>query len=247
MRKIFLLFLIHVIFVGSSQTLHVKTGLTYTVNLPAKKTDRPPVIIMLHGYGSNEMDLFDLSKSFDERFLTVSLRAPFSAQGQGYCWYTLDFLPDKQFKHNYPQLKESRTKLLSFISNICKEYSADSTQVFIMGFSQGAIMAYDIAFYKPEKVKGVLPLSGLLLEETKKIKTDVFKLAKVKFFIAHGNSDNVIDLKKSEEAAAYLQSKKNNVTLKVYDMPHSISGKELNDIKSWLKSNIEKEKPDSKK
>jgi predicted esterase len=34
-----------------------------------------------------------------------------------------------------------------------------------MGFSQGAIMCYDLALSKPEKVKGVLPLSGLLLED----------------------------------------------------------------------------------
>lgn len=226
----------------NTQTLTIKTDLTYKVNLPLKKTEKPPVIVLLHGYGSNEEDLFDIAKSFDERFITVSLRAPLPVKDQGYCWYPLDFTANKEFRHDYKIAKESRAKILSFISSFCKEYKADSTQVFLLGFSQGAIMSYDLAFFKPEKIKGVLALSGLLLEETKKIKTDALKLAKVKFFIAHGNADNVIDFKKGEEAAKYLQSKKNNVTFKSYDMPHALVGKELNDIKDWLKSNTEKEK-----
>lgn len=226
----------------NTQTLTIRTDLTYKVNLPLKKTEKPPVIVLLHGYGSNEEDLFDIAKSFDERFVTVSLRAPFNAKDQGYCWYPLDLTVNKEFRHDYKMAKESRTKILAFISSFCKEYKADSTQVFLLGFSQGAIMSYDLAFFKPEKIKGVVALSGLLLEETKKIKTDALKLAKVKFFIAHGNADNVIDLKKGEEAAKFLKDKKNNVTFKTYEMPHALVGKELNDIKDWLKSNIEKEK-----
>jgi phospholipase/carboxylesterase len=229
------------------QTVAVTTDLVYKVQQPSQKQSKTPVIIMLHGYGSNEEDLFDIAKSFDGRFLTFSLRAPFAAEGQGYCWYKLDFLPNKQFKHDYKQAKESRKKILSFISQACKAYGADSSQVFILGYSQGAIMAYDVALNKPEKIKGVIALSGFLMEETKKAKVDAFKLSEVKFFIAHGNADNVVDYKAGEESAKFLQSKKNNVTFRSYDMPHAIIGKELNDIKSWLKSNIASEKPAAKK
>ena len=59
--------------------------------------------------------------------------------------------------------------------------------------------------------------------------------------------DNVIDFKEGEDAAKFLQSKKNNVNFKNYEMPHSINGAELNDIKTWLKSNIEKEKKEDGK
>lgn len=230
-----------------AQTAAIKTDLVYKVQQPSQKQEKTPVIIMLHGYGSNEEDLFDLAKSFDGRFLTFSLRAPYAADGQGYCWYKLDFLPNKQFKHDYKQASESRKKILSFISQACKNYGADSTQVFILGYSQGAIMAYDVALNKPEKIKGVVALSGFILDETKKTKMDAFKIANVKFFIAHGNADNVVDYKAGEESAKFLQSKKNNVTFKSYDMPHAIIGKELNDIKSWLKSNVAGEKPAIKK
>ncbi|MGZ4043255.1 MAG: alpha/beta hydrolase [Bacteroidia bacterium] len=242
MEKLLFIFFCIVGYISSSQTVTINTDLAYKVNLPSQKTCKAPVIIMLHGYGSNEGDLFELAKSLDPWFITFSLRAPFAANGQGYCWYKLDFLPQKQFRHDYNQAKQSREKILSFISNACKAYKADSSQVFILGFSQGAIMSYELVLSKPEKIKGVIALSGLLLEETKKIKFDGFKVANVKFFIAHGTMDNVIDYKKGEEAASYLQSKKNNVTFKSYDMPHTITGKELDDIKSWLTSNISIEK-----
>lgn len=221
----------------------INTTLEYKVNLPLKKTAKVPVVIMLHGYGSNEADLFDISKSFDERVITFSLRGPYAdGSKQGYSWFELNKNEQKEFQINYKETAESRNKILSFISNACKAYSLDSTQVFVMGFSQGAIMCYDLAFSHPGKIKGVLPLSGFILPQTKDLKPKTENLMKTGFFIAHGTQDNVIDFKKGEEAATLLSAKKIPVTFKSYSMPHSICGKELNDIKSWMDSQITKEK-----
>lgn len=225
-----------------AQKPEIKTDLIYKVNLPAKKSDKTPVMIMLHGYGSNEADLFDISKSLDERFITFSLRGPFAIPVEGYSWFSLDFLPQKQFKYNYKELKESKSKIFSFISNACKAYKLDSTQIFIMGYSQGAIMSYDLAFSKPEKIKGVIALSGYILPESKQLKTDAGKLMNVNFFIGHGDMDQVVDYKAAEEANKYLTEKKLKVEFKTYQMPHAINGKELNDIKAWLKKNLKEEK-----
>jgi phospholipase/carboxylesterase len=216
-----------------SQT--IKTTLTYSVNMPLKKTIKTPVLIMLHGYGSNEADLFDIAKALDPRFITFSLRAPNTTPDGGFCWYQLDVLPDKQFRYNYEEARLSRMKILSFISNACKAYHLDSTQVFIMGFSQGSMLAYDIALSSPDKVKGILALSGRIMEESKMLQINLQKLSKVKFFIAHGNSDNIIKIKEAEKANQFLMEKQvADLTYKTYEMPHSISGKELNDLKAWL-------------
>jgi phospholipase/carboxylesterase len=217
----------------------INTELAYLVHESKAKTN-PPVIIMLHGYGSNEGDLFDISNSLDERFITFSVRAPYKASEVGNAWYDLKFLPDKQISCNYEQLKQSKAKLLSFISNACKAYKADSTKVFLMGFSQGAIIAYDIALTNPSKIAGVMALSGRLLEETKSNKMNAAAIEKLKFYIAHGYSDNVIDIKEADKANEFLKTKKiTNVQYKNYEMPHSICGDELNDIKKWLKKQID--------
>ncbi|MCE3260577.1 MAG: phospholipase/Carboxylesterase [Bacteroidetes bacterium] len=246
MKKFLLILFLHAATLHFSQTLTVKTDLVYKVNLPSKQLDKPPVLILLHGYGSNESDLFDISKSVDERFLTFSLRAPYAARGQGHSWYALEY-PDGKRTHDYQQAKISRNKILAFISEACRTYKADSTQVFIMGFSQGAIMCYDIALSKPEKIKGALPLSGLLMDDSKKIKTDSLKMKKVKFFIAHGSEDNIINFKEGENAAKAVKEKKAVVSFKSYPVAHSISGQELNDIKSWLKSSLDQPKTEAKK
>lgn len=216
----------------------INTDLTYSVN-PSKAKSNPPVLILLHGYGSSEGDLFALAQSIDDRFLTFSLRAPFKGADVGYSWYELKFRPNKETTCNYAEAKESRAKILSFISNACKAYKADSTKVFLLGFSQGAIMAYDLALNSPKKIAGILALSGRMLEESKTEKPDMTYVAKVKFFIAHGKSDNVIDIKEAEKANEYLKTNLvKELDYKTYEMPHTLMGTELNDIKAWLKKAI---------
>jgi phospholipase/carboxylesterase len=218
---------------GFSQKIN--TELIYLVKEPAKKTNKTPVIIMLHGYGSNESDLFDISNALDSRFIVFSLRAPYPITGGGFSWYEMQFLPDQKFTYNYKQTKESRTEILSFISKACLAYGVDSTQIFLMGYSQGGIMAYDIALAAPKKINGIMALSSYILNDTKLLKTDWLSVSKLKIFIAHGKSDNVIKITEAENAVAFLKEKKVvNTTYTAYEMPHALIGKELNDIKQWL-------------
>jgi phospholipase/carboxylesterase len=213
----------------------INTPLVYLVKEPVKKSTKMPVLIMLHGYGSNEQDLIDLSPLLDTRFIVFSLRAPIQVSREGFAWYKMDFLKDQKFKYRYEETKLSREKILNFISKACAAYGADSNQVFVMGFSQGAILSYDLAFAAPKKVCAVLALSGRLLEETKSMKTDWLALTHVKFFIAHGDLDQVIKMTDSEKATEFLKAKKvTNLTFKKYSMAHAIEKNELTDIKQWL-------------
>lgn len=232
------LFLVTLICSFCSFAQKIDTDLTYSVN-PSKEKSKAPVLILLHGYGSSEGDLFALANSIDDRFLTFSLRAPFKGADVGYSWYELKFLRNKETSCNYSEAKESRAKILSFISHACKAYKADSTKVFLLGFSQGAIMAYDLALNNPKKIAGILALSGKLLEESKPAKIDNTAVANVKVFIAHGKSDNVIDIKEAEKANEYLKANLiKELSYKTYEMPHTLMGAELNDIKAWLKKAI---------
>ena len=238
MKHLLSLFFICYFLFGFSQT--VKSDLIYKINQPITKTDKPcPLLILLHGYGSNEDDLFSMGKLLDSRFTTISLRAPNAIKDDGYCWYSLEFLADKKFKYNYKQALESRLKILSFISNACKVYKLDSNNVFVLGFSQGAIMGYDLALAAPQKIKGLLALSGRMMEESKNLKTDWTIAARTNYFIAHGNSDNVILKTESDSAVKFLKSKQlKKITFTTYEMSHTISNEELTDIKKWLTAGV---------
>ncbi len=213
----------------------ISTSLSYSVQLPQVKTKHPAVLILLHGYGSNEADLLPLAKQIAPVMLSFSLRAPNSTGRGGFCWYQLEFLADQKFKYDYNEALKSKQQILEFISKACKAYQADSTKVYLIGFSQGAIMSYELALSAPAKIKGVMALSGRMMPETAQLKTDEQKLKQVRFFIAHGFSDTVIKEADGRAAYTFLQRfKLPRLVYKTYNMPHTISQDELNDLRLWL-------------
>lgn len=225
------------LFLVLTQTIfsqNLNTSLTYSVIQPTIKTQKPPVLIILHGFGSDENDFIDLAKSVDGRFIKFTLRGPNPVHEGAYCWYRLNFLPNGNFTYNYEEVKASRTKVLAFISEACKVYGLDSSRVFVMGFSQGAILSYDLALFAPTKIKGILPLSGRLMEESKSHKPGLKELAGLKVFVAHGTKDERIKYLESEKAVEFLKAKKIVPEFKTYDMGHSVSLEESQDIKFFL-------------
>lgn len=215
-------------------------GFKYLVNEPAIKEKRPPVLLILHGYGANEEDLFELSRGFDGRFKTFCLRAPQTLQEGSYAWYTLERNNQSGFKYDYKQVKEIRQRLLNFIKYTCREQQLDSNRVFILGFSQGAMLAFDMAISDPSRINGIVALSGKLLPESRPLKPNVAAFKNLRVFIAHGDQDLMIPHTEAEKAEQYLKSLEiTNLQRKSYSMAHSINGQELIDIRQWLTRHLD--------
>ena len=54
--------------------------------------DKPsPLLVMVHGYGSNEEDLFSFARALPSELTIISIRGPISVQGMGYAWYDISF------------------------------------------------------------------------------------------------------------------------------------------------------------
>ena len=68
-------------------------SLVHLVCEPIVKADTPPLLLLLHGVGSNEDDLFGLAPYLDERFLIISVRAPNTLGPGSYAWFDVDFTP----------------------------------------------------------------------------------------------------------------------------------------------------------
>jgi phospholipase/carboxylesterase len=231
MKKLFLVLLLGVVLQVHSQK--VSTDLIYKVKSPRSISSKTPVLILLHGYGSNELDLYSFASNFESEFLVFSLRAPYSTGRGGNCWFSLEFLPDQKFKYSYKEAQKSRDQVSRFIRSACRSYPADSTSVFVVGFSQGAILSYDLALHGSFNLKGVVALSGLMLPETQNAR--IKSVSGTNFFIGHGTSDNVVRFTDGKEAYMYLKEKKlANVIFKPYQVAHSISAAELSDIRSWM-------------
>ena len=129
---------------------------------PSSLTEKAPVIIMLHGYGSNENDLFSFAGELPEEYLIVSAKAPLAMQPYGNAWYEINFDASQNKFTNDEQAIESRELIVKFIDEVVENYHADPEQVILLGFSQGAILSYAVALSYPEKINKVVALSGYI-------------------------------------------------------------------------------------
>lgn len=74
----------------------MKLALEYLIREPKVKTDKNPLILLLHGYGSNEQDLFSYASELPEEYYVIAARAPYDLQYGSYAWYAINFDGDQK-------------------------------------------------------------------------------------------------------------------------------------------------------
>lgn len=208
--------------------------LHYLVREPKIKTDHPPVILLLHGVGSNENDLFSFAGQLPDNFLVISARAPYEQGPGSYAWYEVDFSTGKPVP-NAAQAEKSRTVIIDFINQLKEKYHFDDARVYLCGFSQGAIMAYSVGLTRPDKIRGMAIMSGRLLDEVKPTITPNEKLRHLNVFMSHATDDKVLDIHYAREGHAFLKGLGINPEYKEYTGGHTINKEMLNDLIGWLR------------
>lgn len=213
-----------------------KTGnmLHYLHRDPKIKSDKPPLMILLHGVGSNEEDLFSFADQLPARFLVVSARGPYTLGQDSYGWYHIDYSTGKSV-YNKEEAEKSRNTILEFIDQLSAKHNFDKSQVYLCGFSQGAIMSYSVGLTHPEKIKGIALMSGRLLEEVKPMIAPKDKLKNLDIFISHGTKDPVLTIAYARDAHTYLQQLGLQPVYNEYSEPHTISRAMFDDLLKWLK------------
>ncbi len=199
---------------------------------------KPPLLVLLHGLGSNEQDLLSLAPYLDQRFLIVSLRAPIVLQAGAYSWFNIEFTPKGNFIDT-EQAENSRLALLSFLDQLGKQEVYDPKQVYLMGFSQGAIMSLSVALSTPEICAGVVAMSGRLLDSISDKLANLEALNKLHFLVVHGRSDQVLPIECGREIKTYLSTLPVSFTYREYAMGHEVNAESLSDIAQWLKQQLD--------
>lgn len=207
--------------------------LEYKIYQPEKTDKKPGLILLLHGLGSNEEDLFRLKDSLPEGYIVVSARAPYTLAPGRYAWFELSNVLGKPVI-NAQQAEKSRLVLNTFISQLIERYDIDEENIYMGGFSQGGIMSYSVGLTFPHKLTGIFILSSRLLPEVKPLIKSASLLQKLRVFIAHGTRDNVLPLHYAQEATAYLREIVPLIEYHEYDMEHRTGVAELADLKSWI-------------
>lgn len=206
--------------------------LPYLIQEPQVASDKNKAIMLLHGVGSNERDLFSLASQLPNDFYIISPRGPFTLGGGRYAWYHVDFSTGKPV-YNIEQELSSRKAMARFIKQVKDKYHLD--EVYVGGFSQGAIMSYSHGLLYPHEVKGIIALSGRLLEEIKPLVKKDDDLQKLRVFVAHGVQDNTLPIHYAREAKDYIESLGISVSYHEYTLGHQISSQVLQDLNDWLR------------
>jgi len=200
---------------------------------------KPPLLLLLHGYGANEDDLFSLAPYLDERFMIVSARAPVTLQPMSYAWFNLGFAPQGIIV-NPAEVESSRRTIRKFIGEIVEAYKCDPNAVYLMGFSQGAMMSLAVALTYPGSAAGVVAMSGRMLPQTLSRIPDKDALIGLPIFMAHGARDTLLPVSHGRDARAALSELPVELTYREYDMGHEISADSLEDITEWLKDRLDR-------
>jgi phospholipase/carboxylesterase len=192
-----------------------------------------PLVIFLHGYGSNEQDLFGIKDELPPQYTYLSVRAPMTLEEGSYQWFRKK--GEGAYNGETDDLKTSRQVLLDFVAQAAKKYHTETDKVFLVGFSQGAIMSYEVALRHPEAVGGIAALSGRILPVLKsELKPDEKRQA-LAIFIGHGTADKRLPYADGTDADRLLQSLSLKPEFHAYPgLGHNISDAEMQDLNAWL-------------
>lgn len=207
--------------------------LTYLVHEPAKTSDHPSLIVVLHGSGANENDMISLWPQLPDTFVVVSPRAPFADAGGGYRWY-------RKGKTVAEDIRFSRDRIDALVDAAVRQFHADPKRIFLAGFSQGAVMVYQIVLHEPGRFRGAAVLSGSLYAfDSSKLsaRTD---WSHDSFFIGHGTADERIPIASATAAHAQLDHLGVPNEFHAYaGMHHETADKEIGDLNAWLAARID--------
>ncbi len=208
--------------------------LHYLKRIPKK--ENPPLLVLLHGYGSNEHDLFSFSNELSGELLIISVQAPFTISFGSYAWYSIDFDSVSGKFSDVKQARESIEKIALFIDEVQNKYSTNKKKTFILGFSQGATLSYSLSFFYPNLVQHVIALSGYINKDLlpknfpNKITTD--------YYCSHGIADQVLPIDWARKSKKLLETYNFKHKYEEYQTGHNLSQQNFFSFKKWIEERL---------
>jgi len=212
--------------------LHTDLPLDYLAQVDEQAKDRP-LVIFLHGSGSNEQDLFALKDELPQHYNYLSARAPKTMEPGRYQWFAKE--GEGAYDGNGADLKASGQLLLDFIEKARTKFSTDASKVYLVGFSQGAMMSYEVALRHPEAVGGIAAMGGRVLSVLRSELTPDESRRALAVFIGHGTVDPIIPYRDGTEADSFLKTLALEPEFHAYlGLGHNINAQEVQDLRAWL-------------
>ncbi|MFD2518666.1 alpha/beta hydrolase [Salinimicrobium flavum] len=213
-------------------------SLYHLVRKPKTATDKAPLLIMLHGYGSNEEDLFSFAEELPDDLFIISLRAPYPMPPYGHAWYAIHWDNTNGKFSDDEQAIDSREKIAAFIDEAIESYPVDPEKVTLVGFSQGCILSFAVALSYPEKIKNVIGLSGYINPEILKEGYRNNDFSNLSVYSSHGSADQVIPVKWARNTKPFLDSLGIENQYSEFPVGHGVAPQNFMELKKWLEKRL---------
>lgn len=208
--------------------------LLHTAHVPAGAGPFP-TILALHGWGASAHDLLGIAPHvLGGEVLFVCPEGPMSlevAPGQrGHGWFPLSGGGEVE----PAAIVGARGVLEAFVEDALALYPIDPTRLVILGFSQGGVMAYDLALGRPERFAALVALSSWLPDAVVEGLPQSEVRSALPTLLIHGSQDPMIAIDNARQARARLEQLGIQAAWGEYEMGHEIAPNALRDLIGWL-------------
>jgi phospholipase/carboxylesterase len=163
------------------------------------------VVVFLHGYGANGEDLLGLAEPMAEHLPNTIFYAPDAPEqcvgNGGLQWFPIPWIDGSSEEEAREGLIRASAELNAYLDDLLVDLDLEPEQLAIVGFSQGTMMALQVAPRREDAIAGVVGFSGRLLEPDSLV--DEMRV-KMPILLVHGDEDNVVPPASMPQAAQTL-------------------------------------------
>ena len=203
---------------------------------PAAQVAAPWLLVLMHGVGSNEQDLFGLARYVPAHFHVLSLRAPYAMGAQSHAWF--QFTVDANGVRHIDAAQEhtSRELLARTVAQVQQQLGIPAERTVLGGFSQGGIMALSLLLTQPQHMQAAMVWHSRLLPEVLALQAPSAAFQGKSLWVSHGSYDNVIPLTSAHATRDHVQKLPLALDYHEYASAHEIRPDELQAAMQWLDS-----------
>ncbi len=179
------------------------------------------LLIFLHGYGANGADLKSLGPFFKDLATEIIIESPNALDPMpdypgGYQWFPIGDMSEDHLKESCHRVYPDVVKM---VQKLQTKHGVDHKETFLIGFSQGTMMALYSTLAEHNLCRGVVGFSGGLFMDPVNIKAD----KSMKITLIHGEDDDVVPATASIKSYDFLKKQGFSVDLNLLDnLAHGI-------------------------
>ncbi|MGN5733968.1 alpha/beta hydrolase [Arthrobacter psychrochitiniphilus] len=198
---------------------------------PENERARTPLLVIFHGYGADEADLFSLAAQLPPDFTIASVRAPLVA-GPGYAWFPLR----NDLSYSVSAVTESAAAVELWLDAVGEQH----TSVSLLGFSQGMCMATSLLRHRPADYAAVVGLSGFVVDAEDDPFFDDAAVAarKPEIFWGRDQADPVIPENVIEATNTWMHGHAKLTKVLYSGMYHGINAQEIAHVGEFLQYKV---------